>query len=274
VNVRWSRAGILLGLACSIAFVSGASAQQVPVQLPRPPVSPGPSGQLTDSTWRWLRSEYSNDTAVVVNSPDSYTLMFRRVGTLAIRADCNQILGTYAQSGASLTLQLGPTTLVACPPGSQADVFTRDLSNVATYIFSAGNLVLNLRAEAGNMIFDAQPVASLTDTAWQVQSYNNGRGGVVTSLQNTQLTATFDAQGNISGSAGCNSYRGTYIVAGTQLSIGPLATTRMACPEPVMQQENEFLAALGATGQYSIAGDRLTLRDADGSTQAVLTSAD
>ena len=274
MNVRWSRGAILLGLAISVALVSGATAQPVPVQLPRPPVNAGAAGQLTDSTWRWLRSDYSNDTAVIVNSPDIYTLMFRPDGTLAIRADCNQILGTYAQSGASLTLQLGPTTLVACPPGSQADVFTRDLGNVATYVFSAGNLVLNLRADAGNMIFDAQPVASLTDTAWQVQSYNNGRGGVVTTLQNTQLTATFDAQGNISGSAGCNSYRGTYIVDGTQLSIGPLATTRRACPEPVMQQENEFLAALGATSQYSIAGDRLTLRDADGSTQAVLTSAD
>ena len=205
MNVRWSRGAILLGLALSVAFVSGASAQLVPVQVPRPPVKAGTAGQLTDSTWRWLRSEYSNDTVVIVDSPDNYTLMFRANGMLAIRADCNQILGMYAQSGASLTLRLGPTTLVACPPGSQADVYTRDLSNVATYVFSAGNLVLNLRADAGNMIFGAQPVASLADTAWQVQSYNNGRGGVVTTLQNTQLTANFDAQGNISGSAGCNS---------------------------------------------------------------------
>ena len=58
------------------------------------------------------------------------------------------------------------------------------------------------------------------------------------------------------------------------MSIGPLVTTRRACPEQVMQQENEFLAALGATSQYSIAGESLTLSDADGSTQAVLTSAD
>jgi len=57
---------------------------------------------------------------------------------------------------------------VACPPGSQADVHIRDLSNVATYVFGGSNLVLNLRADASNMIFEVQPVMSLTDTAWTV----------------------------------------------------------------------------------------------------------
>ena len=40
-----------------------------------------------------------------------------------------------------------------------------------------------------------------------------------------------------------------------------------------MQQENAFLAALGATTQYSIASDRLTMRDADSSTLVVMAAA-
>jgi len=131
-------------------------------------VTAGIPSQLTESTWRWLRSDYSNDAVVTVHSPDNYTIMFRPDGTLAIRADCNQVSGTYVQSGASLLLRLGPTTLVACPPGSQAEVYIRDLSNVGTYVFGGSNLVLNLRADASNMIFEVQPVMSLTDTAWTV----------------------------------------------------------------------------------------------------------
>jgi heat shock protein HslJ len=264
---------MLLGLALSLALVSIARAQQVPLQIPGPSMSAGSPDQLVGPTWRWVRSEYS-DTAVDVNEPDGYTITFLPDGALGIRADCNRIGGTYLAPGdAELTLRLGPSTLVACPPGSQADVFTRDLNNVRSYVFSAGNLVFNLSADAGNMIFEAQPVASLTDTAWSVQSYNNGRGGVVSIVPNTQLTASFDAEGRVFGSAGCNSYRGRYTVDGMNINIGPLATTRMACPEPIMQQEQEFLAALGVATQYSIEGNRLTLRDAGGSTQVVLVVA-
>jgi heat shock protein HslJ len=261
----------LLGLAALAACASVAAAQ-VPIQVPRPPTSTTTVGpmQLTGPTWRWLRSEYSDDSVVTVNNPDNYTVRFNPDGAVAVRADCNQVLGTYQQSGSSLTLQLGPSTLVACPPGSQADVFTRDLSNVVTYVQRGETLFLNMRVDTGNMVFEPQAAPSLTDMTWHVQSYNNGRGGVVTVQSGTQLTATFGADGRLSGSAGCNTYTGTYTVDGSSMSIGPLATTRIACPEPIMQQENAYLAALAATSQFMLTPDRLTLRDADGATQVIL----
>src|SRR5262245_37988907 len=139
----------------ALSFLAAAvlTAQQVPVQLPLPP--PVSTDQLTQTTWQWLRTEYSNDTTVEASDPARYTVTFNSDGSLAIRADCNRVVGTYTRSGSALTLQLGPTTLAACPPDSQADVFVRDLANVGTYVFSGANLVLNLRIDVGNMVFEA-----------------------------------------------------------------------------------------------------------------------
>jgi heat shock protein HslJ len=44
----------------------------------------------------------------------------------------------------------------------------------------------------------------------------------------------------------------------------------MACPEPIMTQENEFLAALQAATRFDLTAQRLTLRSSNGATQVVL----
>ena len=61
---------------------------------------------------------------------------------------------------------------------------------------------------------------------------------------------------------------GPYQSAGSSLTIGPLATTRMLCAQPVMDQETAFLAALQKASQYQFESGRLMLRDATGATQA------
>ena len=48
----------------------------------------------------------------------------------------------------------------------------------------------------------------------------------------------------LSGRAGCNRFSGTYSITGDRLAVGPLATTRMACPEPAMRHERRVLEIL------------------------------
>jgi heat shock protein HslJ len=259
---------VLVG-ALAAMLAARVAAQTVPVQMPSPRPAPEPAGDPTQGTWQWVRTEYGDDSIVVALDPGRYTIAFGPDGRLAIRADCNQVVGTYTLQGPALTPRLGPGTLVGCPPDSQADVFVRDLGAVATYVFSGENLVLNMRLDTGNMIFEQQPAALLAETNWHVQSYNNGLAGVTSPLPQTQLTANFGSDGTVTGRAGCNTYRGSYTVEGGALSFGPLATTRMACPAPTMEQERAFLAALQATSQFSLTAERLTLRDGNGSTQVV-----
>jgi heat shock protein HslJ len=58
-------------------------------------------------------------------------------------------------------------------------------------------------------------------------------------------------------------------VDGEAIRFGPLATTRMACPdEELAEQERAYLAGLAAAASWSVRGDRLELRDAAGALQA------
>lgn len=70
--------------------------------------------------------------------------------------------------------------------------------------------------------------------------------------QDSELTAEF-AEKRISGSGGCNRFMGGYETqqAGT-VSIGPLASTFMACEPPILDQESRYLKALQAAQRYEL----------------------
>jgi len=77
-------------------------------------------------------------------------------------------------------------------------------------------------------------------------------------------TLTVEPGGALSGSAGCNRYTAQATIDGAAMSTGPVAATRMACPEPEMDREMRFLAALGETATFEVDADALRLRDAGG----------
>lgn len=58
------------------------------------------------------------------------------------------------------------------------------------------------------------------------------------------LTLNFHDGDQLSGKAACNNYMASYTLEGDQLAISPTATTRMACPEPLMSLEQNFLGLL------------------------------
>ncbi|MEZ4519362.1 MAG: META domain-containing protein [Chloroflexota bacterium] len=69
-------------------------------------------------------------------------------------------------------------------------------------------------------------------------------------MRRSTITAIFDdVSGIVGGTASCNSYTGTLIPQDGFFTVGPIASTLMACaaPEGVMEQESAYLAALGAT---------------------------
>lgn len=68
------------------------------------------------------------------------------------------------------------------------------------------------------------------------------------------------AQRRASGNTGCNSFGGEYELSGGTLRFGVLATTRRACVDPELnQQEAAFLRALAETRGWRVAGDTLVL---------------
>ena len=82
---------------------------------------------------------------------------------------------------------------------------------------------------------------------WQLTAYNNGRGGLQSVLAGTQPTAVFESSGMVTGSGGCNTYTATYQSTTDSLSFGLIAATRMACDQPIMDQESAYFSALART---------------------------
>jgi heat shock protein HslJ len=103
-------------------------------------------------TWEWEHFVGGDDSVVEVNEPSRYTLTLKADGTYQVKADCNLSGGAYTLKGSSLVLELGPMTLAECEPGSLYDEFLAKLGDVRTYVLDEGKLVLNLWADAGNMV--------------------------------------------------------------------------------------------------------------------------
>ena len=75
-------------------------------------------------------------------------------------------------------------------------------------------------------------------------------------------TLAFDQAGNISGSAGCNTFMGTPTIEGSSISMGPLGTTRVACSGAAGLTETAFLAAMNEVESFAIDSQgRLVLED-------------
>jgi heat shock protein HslJ len=227
---------------------------------------PSSSPQLAGPVWLWQQTLMNNDDQFTPDNPGNYTVQFMADGTVSVQADCNRVGGSYTLDGSQITIELGPSTLAACPEGSLGDQFLQNLGQANSYFFDGEDLIIDLMFDSGTMRFSPQS-NELGGTSWVVTGYNNGRGGVVSTIIGTEITADFGADGTLSGSAGCNSYQAGYEVEGNSITIGQPASTRKACAEPegIMQQEQEYLAALPTAATYQISGDRLEMRAADGS---------
>ena len=78
-------------------------------------------------------------------------------------------------------------------------------------------------------------------------------------------------KGRLSGSDGCNRYSTGYSASEGRLKIGPnIASTRMACPRPIMEEATTFIGMLARTAGFRLDGERMTLLDSGGLPLAAL----
>ncbi len=100
----------------------------------------------------------------------------------------------------------------------------------------------------------------LENTTWVLESYGEP-GNLTTVLEDTEITIEFKSEeGKFAGSGGCNSYFGGYELKGSKLTLpGPIGSTMMACPEPIMDQEQEYFKLLETTETFQIQNDKLTI---------------
>ncbi|MFJ3879178.1 META domain-containing protein [Streptomyces sp. NPDC090077] len=104
------------------------------------------------------------------------------------------------------------------------------------------------------------PDAPLTATAWTVRSVAG-----TTAPGDREARFTLTAEGQASGTLGCNRFSAPVTVAGTTVSFGPLTSTRMACEGAAGEQERALTALLGSGPlTWKVQGSTLTLTAPDG----------
>jgi heat shock protein HslJ len=79
-----------------------------------------------------------------------------------------------------------------------------------------------------------------------------------------ESTLIFNKDDTVSGSTGCNNYRGGVEMDGTVIQFGLLAATRKMCEPAVSGQEIVFMEALGAARSWRRLGNTLELVDEHG----------
>lgn len=112
--------------------------------------------------------------------------------------------------------------------------------------------------------------ASLENVRWILTEYAETDGSTAEALGSTEVDATF-VDGNVSGTGGCNTYRGGYEADGASLSISPVSSTMMACDQPILDQETAFFAAMSAVASYEIENNNLVLMNDAGDTILVFS---
>jgi len=103
--------------------------------------------------WKWQRTAYNDDTEAVPPNPSRYTILLMPEGHLSAKIDCNAGGGRYTLDGSSLTLELTHATTAACPPGSLAGRFMKDLAAARIAFMRDGDLYLDLMYDTGTMKF-------------------------------------------------------------------------------------------------------------------------
>ncbi len=227
----------------------------------------------------WVLQTYvdaSGDTVEVL--PDTHSTAEFQEGKLAGTAGCNQYFGAYQQDGNALTVAVGGTTMMACPDPvmAQEQAYLSALGSSATFEISEDQLTIANAKGAVVLTYAVDQPPALTGTDWQLLSYNNGKGGLVSSLATELITAVFGDDDIVTGFAGCNNYQATYEVDGDSIAIGPAAATRKMCAEPqnVMEDEAGYLQALERAATFEIKDGQLTMYDEDGTRQLVYKSCD
>ena len=122
-------------------------------------------------------------------------------------------------------------------------------------LFVAASLVLFACARG------VEETADLEDKTWVLESYGE-KGDLRAVVAGTEVTALFDStEGQVRGSAGCNSYFGDYQVSKNKLSIPLIANTEMYClePEGVMEQETQYLKILQTAESYEVGDGKLRI---------------
>lgn len=175
--------------------------------------------------------------------------------TVSGNSGCNSISGTFTFENGVFTASRLASTLMACLEQNLEDEYVKMLEQGS--IVKINNGVMSF-------IQDGKTIAKFQKGIDQTLLYGNwtlttlyGEDADTYFKTERKPTIEFSVQEQrLGGFAGCNRYNSTYVIEGESITIGPIVTTRMACPD--MDGETKFIQALSDTSTMSASHKTIT----------------
>ena len=157
----------------------------------------------------------------------------------------------------SVRIRLNEQLITMHPQEAASGALYVDPDNPATMIHMKEDTAL-LRIDGAELSECRliRPEADITQGVWSISAIEDRP-----TLFPSRTELVFYPDGRMSASVGCNRLIGGYRRHGGILSFGRLASTRLACPEGVSEQEQQFNAVLPRVDQFMLDAEagRLTL---------------
>jgi heat shock protein HslJ len=223
-------------------FVPGGASRPRVELLDMPPLLHDIDGDGADDA-AVLLSDRSGGSGVftwlaVVSCRDGRAV---NIGTIGL-GDRVMVRSIAGQEGA-ITVEI-----VAAGPGEPLCCPTQKVRN--RYRLRDGSLLLASSEAQGTL-----SLADVEGIPWRLSRL--GRNERVP--EDVKVTAVF-GDGKVSGSGGCNRYSAGVVETGPlEFSIGPAASTRMACPDPAGGFEDRYFSALQAANRFGFLLGNLVL---------------
>ncbi len=235
------------------------------------PVSGTPSATLGLDGTSWVVTRI-NASAVLTGT--NVTMAFAD-GQVSGSNGCNRYFGPYTLAGSAFSAPRLASTQMACDAAvmTQEQAFMKALAAAVTLRPAGTGLELLDGSQTVVLTLAPAPVATprpLEGTTWRLVTFvkNDAAESLV---DESSITLVVDSE-QFSGKA-CNTYSGTAVRTGLTVKVGPLRSTKMACPgEGVMAQEQRYLTVLQTVTTIAIEGNELTLTAPDG--QALIYTAE
>jgi heat shock protein HslJ len=109
--------------------------------------------QIVNRPWKWVRTQMSNGDLDSPIKLDAFTITFGEDGKVTGTTDCNNFFGSYTLQDNQLSFGELASTKMYCE-GSQETDFLRYLGEVQSYLIVDNQLVLELKMDSGQIIFE------------------------------------------------------------------------------------------------------------------------
>lgn len=213
-----------------------------------------------NTTWLLVAATVDGDALVpITGRPVTFGVDNAQI---AGNSACNWYGGPISiEDGA---IAIGPTSMteMACSEEGAMELeaaYLAALGRVTGFSREGDELVLT--GDGVELRFTAQPAeadASLVGTTWTLETIIEAEAA---STPAAAANLVFAEDGTVSGSTGCNNLFGNY--SETE-GFTQIATTKMACKEPIMGQEALVGQILGPDATITIEGSLLTIADLEG----------